>query len=353
MSHPKSNPVPNPDEAALSGFSAQSQMGLPEVLQMCCLSRRSGQITFRSGESYGFVYIQQGRVLHALCGTTEGEEAIYAMLLWPGGGFSLDEDILPHKKTVTLTWEQLLFEGARRADHGMLRPVMGGKTITTAEPLTVRIQDSQPKLTITRPDQEATVYELSQEYTHVGRSNNNEIPLPYPSISNRHCIFIHSGPDIVLRDLNSSNGTYVNGEIISEVILRPGDMIQMGSVIMKFEPGVKRPKLTAPEMPSTPRAETGQLKTEGNNGALYYQTLKLPQAAPRAGSNGKAGKTKDDSEFLKGQSAINYSDLAKPVEKKKSNVGLIVTVVVVLVVLGGGAYYYFMVMNGGAHAPAH
>src|SRR6202046_3460018 len=125
MSHPNSNPTPNPDEAATSGFSAQSQMGLPEVLQMCCLSRRSGQITFRSGESYGFIYIQQGRVLHALCGTTEGEEAIYSMLLWPGGGFTLDEDILPHKKTVTSTWEQLLFEGARRADLGMVR---SGKT---------------------------------------------------------------------------------------------------------------------------------------------------------------------------------------------------------------------------------
>ncbi len=127
-------------------------MGLPEVLQMCCLSRRSGQITFRSGESYGFIYIQHGRVLHALCGTTEGEEAIYAMLLWPGGGFSLDEDILPHKKTVTLTWEQLLFEGARRADRGMTGPKSSAATITTAEPLTIRIQDSQPKLTITRPD---------------------------------------------------------------------------------------------------------------------------------------------------------------------------------------------------------
>jgi pSer/pThr/pTyr-binding forkhead associated (FHA) protein len=342
--------MPNPEDAALSGFSAQSQMGLPEVLQMCCLSRRSGQITFRSGESYGFVYIQQGRVLHALCGTTEGEEAIYAMLLWPGGGFTLDEDILPHKKTVTLTWEQLLFEGARRADHGMLRPV-GGKTITTAEPLTVRIQDSQPKLTITRPDQEATVYELTQEYTHVGRSANNEIPLPYPSISNRHCIIVHSGPDIVLRDLNSSNGTYVNGEIISEVILRPGDMIQMGSVIMKFEPGVKRPKLTAPEMPAAPRAETGQLKKEGG-GALFYHTLKLPQSAPPRPS-GKNGKTKDDSEFLKGSSAISYDHLAKPEVKKESKLGLIIGVVVVLLILGGGAYYYFMVMQGGAPAPGH
>src|SRR5271154_7085958 len=144
MIHPKSNSVPNPDEAALSGFSAQSQMGLPEVLQMCCLSRRSGQITFRSGESYGFIYIQHGRVLHALCGTVQGEEAIYTMLTWPGGGFSLDEDILPHKKTVASTWEQLLFEGARRADRGATAPKSASPTITAAEPLSVRIHESQP-----------------------------------------------------------------------------------------------------------------------------------------------------------------------------------------------------------------
>src|SRR3984885_1222125 len=152
MSQQNSNPVPGSELPATTGFSAQSQMGLPEVLQMCCLSHRSGQITFRSGESYGFIYIQHGRVLHALCGTTEGEEAIYTMLTWPGGGFSLDEDILPHKKTIALTWEQLLFEGARRADRGATAPKPSSATITTAEPLTIRIQDNQPKLTITRPD---------------------------------------------------------------------------------------------------------------------------------------------------------------------------------------------------------
>jgi pSer/pThr/pTyr-binding forkhead associated (FHA) protein len=338
MSHPNSSPIPNPDQSGTSGFSAQSQMGLPEVLQMCCLSRRSGQITFRSGESYGFIYIQQGRVLHALCGTTEGEEAIYSMLLWPGGGFSLDEDILPHKKTVTLTWEQLLFEGARRADEGMLRPVNSKDTITTAEPLTIRIQDSQPKLTVTRPDSAPVVYELVQEYTHAGRAASNEICLPYPSISNRHCIFVHSGPDIVLRDLNSSNGTYVNGEIISEVILRPGDTIQMGSVMIKFEPGVKRPKLLAPES-STLGRETGELKTQATSGALYYQTLKLPSAVPRAA---KPGKTKDDSVYVKGESAISYDDLAKPEQKKKSKAVLIIVVLVLLALAGGGGYYFFV-----------
>ena len=344
MSNQNSNPAPNPAQTGTSGFSAQSQMGLPEVLQMCCLSRRSGQITFRSGESYGFIYIQQGRVLHALCGTTEGEEAIYNMLVWPGGGFSLDEDILPHKKTVTLTWEQLLFEGARRADVGVTGPKPTAATITTAEPLTIRFQDNQPKLTLTRPDLPPVVFILDQEYTHVGRAQGNEICLPYPSISNRHCIFIHSGPDIVLRDLNSSNGTYVNSEIITEVILRPGDLIQLGTVQIKFEPGIKRPKLVAPEMPQQ-RQESGHLKKQATSGALYYQTLKLPSAVPRPV---KAGKSKDDSVYVKGESAINYDDLAKPVVKK-SKTGLLIGIAVVVLVLLGAAYYYFFILQHGAH----
>jgi len=344
MSLQNSNPAPNSDPSGTSGFSAQSQMGLPEVLQMCCLSRRSGQITFRSGESYGFIYIQQGRVLHALCGTIQGEEAIYSMLLWPGGGFSLDEGILPHKKTVTLTWEQLLFEGARRADVGMAAPKPFTATITTAEPLTLRPQDNQPKLTVTRPDLPPIVYELEQEYTHVGRAPGNEIPLPYPSVSNRHCIFILSGPDIVLRDLNSSNGTCVNGEAISEVVLRPGDLIQVGSVQIKFEPGIKRPKLLAPERPA-PRQELGHLKTQATSGTLSYQTLKLPSVARRPS---KEGTVKDNSVYVKGESAINYSDLEKPALTKKKSVWLFVVTFVVLVIIGAACYYFFF-LHHGAH----
>jgi hypothetical protein len=321
-------------------------MGLPEVLQMCCLSHRSGQITFRSGESYGYIYIQHGRVLHALCGTVQGEEAIYTMLMWPGGGFSLDEDILPHKKTVDLTWEQLLFEGARRADVGMTGPKTTGATITTAEPLSVRIHDSQPKLTVTRPDLPPIVYTLEQEYTHVGRAQSNEIALPYPSVSNRHCIFVQSGPDIVLRDLNSSNGTYVNGEAISEVILRPGDTIQAGTVMMKFEPGIKRPKLLAQEKTMPLQKESGQLKTVANSGALYYQTVKLPSAAPR---QPRAVKIKDDSVYVKGESAISYDDLARPAQKKKSMIGLIIIALVSLAIIGGVCYYFFLMPHSGAH----
>jgi pSer/pThr/pTyr-binding forkhead associated (FHA) protein len=345
MSQPNSNPGPSPESAGTSGFNANGQMGLPEVLQMCCLSHRSGQITFRSGESYGFIYIQHGRVLHALCGNIEGEEAIYTMLTWPGGGFSLDEGILPHKKTVRSTWEQLLFEGARRADAGAVRNIALGPTITTAEPLTIRMYDSQPKLTITRPDVPESTYNLEKEYTHVGRAQGNEIYLPYPSISNRHCIFIHSGQDVVLRDLNSSNGTYVNGEIISEIILRPGDTIQCGTVSLRFEPGVKRPKLKAPwQSALTTKEPLGQLKTKATTGTIYYQTSRLPDAPARP-KGPTPGNVKEDSAYVKGEAPITYDTIAQPEEKKDHRLWYIIggvlalVLIVVLAILSGMAHH--------------
>jgi pSer/pThr/pTyr-binding forkhead associated (FHA) protein len=343
MSYPNSTPFPDPGSSISSDFSSRTDMGLAEVLQLCCLGRRSGQITFHSGESQGFVFIQQGRVLHAACGYIEGEEAIYNMLGWPGGSFTLNEDTLPHKKTVTLTWEQLLFEGARRADEGI--STQPSSPVITAEPVvSTRAQESQPKLIVNRPDLPPLTFELVQEYTHLGRAPGNEISLPYPSISSRHCIFILSGPDIVLRDLNSSNGTLINGEPINEVVLRPGDVIQTGVCEIKFEAGMKRPKLRAGANVPAPRSGQQPLKEVSQTTQIAHTTVKLPGArtAPRDGGT-SAPLPKDDMAYVKGVASISYSDLAKPEpEKKNSKTLLIVIYAAVIIVAGAGIYFFIL-----------
>jgi pSer/pThr/pTyr-binding forkhead associated (FHA) protein len=339
MSQQSNNPAPNSENLPSLGFNTQSQMGLAEVLQMCCLSRRSGQITFRSGESYGHVYIQHGRVLHAMCGVVEGEEAIYLMLSWPGGGFSLNDDILPHKKTINLTWEQLLFEGARRTDIGLSGNSMAPAIpVTTPEPVTSsRVKDSEPKLTISPPDAEPFTYVLEQEYTHVGRLPDNAIQIAHPSVSSRHCIFILSGPDIVLRDLNSSNGTYVNRAPISETILRPGDFIQIGVVEVKFEAGIKRPKLSANPTPE-PMIEV----KKSSMPLLSSATVRLPDRLPDRSRKA----TVDDNAYVKG-SAISYDNIAKPAVAGRSKPWAVI-IIAILFILGviAGGYYYFVILHG-------
>lgn len=68
----------------------------------------------------------------------------------------------------------------------------------------------------------------------VGRSQSSDIVINEPFVSSTHARFMLQGPALVLEDLNSTNGTLVNGRaIIDPVTLRDGDEVQVGDVVMR------------------------------------------------------------------------------------------------------------------------
>lgn len=66
--------------------------------------------------------------------------------------------------------------------------------------------------------------------TRVGRAANNDIAIDAPSISGNHAEIVADGSGLILRDLNSTNGTHVNGARIGETRLYAGDRILLGDV---------------------------------------------------------------------------------------------------------------------------
>jgi hypothetical protein len=62
----------------------------------------------------------------------------------------------------------------------------------------------------------------------VGRSLENDVCLGDPEVSRRHCEFEQFEDLIVVSDLDSSNGTFVNGLRIKQVTLEPGDKLTLG-----------------------------------------------------------------------------------------------------------------------------
>lgn len=68
----------------------------------------------------------------------------------------------------------------------------------------------------------------------VGRSPSSDIVIDEPYVSATHARFTLQGPAIVLEDLESTNGTLVNGHPISQpVTLRDGDDVQVGDTVMR------------------------------------------------------------------------------------------------------------------------
>jgi len=100
-------------------------------------------------------------------------------------------------------------------------------------------QTTMPKLQILSGVLEGKVIDLIEERITAGRAVDNTIRLEDGTVSHHHAVFLLDGSDYKLRDLNSTNGTRVNGLRIVETALHHGDQVRLGSVEMRFESEVK------------------------------------------------------------------------------------------------------------------
>src|SRR2546430_6646499 len=69
----------------------------------------------------------------------------------------------------------------------------------------------------------------------IGRDPGNDLTIEHDSISTFHCRLEVGGERVVIEDLNSTNGTFVNERAVRSSELRSGDTLQLGSIRMLFE----------------------------------------------------------------------------------------------------------------------
>jgi len=77
-------------------------------------------------------------------------------------------------------------------------------------------------------------YELVGDIVMIGRAALNDIVIDNPVVSAQHAILLKVGDTYWLKDLNSTNGTHINGVLFSDGELKDGDTIRFGSVIAIF-----------------------------------------------------------------------------------------------------------------------
>lgn len=96
-----------------------------------------------------------------------------------------------------------------------------------------------PKLILTTEAQGKVAYEFAEGSITIGRAPDNMIVIDDPSVSNRHALMEMTGETYRLKDLESTNGTKVNGVPITETLLRFDDRIRFGAIDARYEPDVK------------------------------------------------------------------------------------------------------------------
>ncbi len=108
--------------------------------------------------------------------------------------------------------------------------------------------EENPKLKIVSQEHHGQTFTLSRPKHNVGRTESCDICIPNSAVSSRHCTLARQeNGDYVLTDLNSTNGTVVNGKKVDEVNLQHSDIIRIGSIEIIYESPIKSEKKSLPE----------------------------------------------------------------------------------------------------------
>ena len=90
------------------------------------------------------------------------------------------------------------------------------------------------KITVNKDTFKLDEYQLEHGVITIGRAADNDIHLDDPALSSHHAKIVTVLTASHIEDLNSSNGTYVNGQTIVEHTLHSGDVITLGNFLLVF-----------------------------------------------------------------------------------------------------------------------
>lgn len=129
-----------------------------------------------------------------------------------------------------------------------------------------------PTLTIQLPGLPPVDHILREEMMTIGRMKGNTIALDDVSVSVSHAKITRKGTEFFLKDLNSTNGTMLNGQSINEARLKDGDQLKFGEVIAHYR--------SEPDFVSTaPTQNTAAAPAPSPAAALVPQPAPPPVAA--------------------------------------------------------------------------
>ena len=90
------------------------------------------------------------------------------------------------------------------------------------------------RLILSLDNQGLAEYNMTKERYTIGRLPDNDVRIDNPAVSGHHSLIINILNDSFLEDLNSTNGTYVNGKLIKKHALQHGDVITIGHHQLRF-----------------------------------------------------------------------------------------------------------------------
>jgi pSer/pThr/pTyr-binding forkhead associated (FHA) protein len=128
--------------------------------------------------------------------------------------------------------------------------------------------------------------ELDEGLTSLGRNPTNDFRISDATVSSFHCELIVTDESVLVRDLNSTNGTFIDGEPVTEALLEAGQVLKLGHAELRLEVRevgapveISIPKLPVAEAPAENHLLDGSLACLNHPGtAAVFKCTKCEKA---------------------------------------------------------------------------
>ncbi len=239
-----------------------------------------------SATGAGSIYLNQGSVIHAETIGAKGPYALFSMLLAAHDRISWQAEETPSVLTMNESVHSILFQLAQLEDNGQTSDEELSKLFLNTANRTqeITLKDlSKCCIVLNSADPELQNLEIKlHRGTYLfGQAPDCNVVVSHPTVSRRHCQITVEENCIRLKDLASTNGTYVNQKGISEEILSAGDEVAFGGAI--FTLSIRLARNLESEDDRNARMETQQkVGTQKQSQAMHKITgpIRFEDLAP-------------------------------------------------------------------------
>ena len=213
-----------------------SLLTVGDQIQAFGLARKTGEIRITNVPAPARINLVDGEVVDAEYGTLTGVEAAISLINLMDARTQFMVGVTPPRTTIDMAFMRLLFEAVRRKDE---------LAVTTNLRELERISTHHPMFRIVLGDRQYD-HLIRPGFSRVGRAMDNDLVILDMSVSKRHATIAFSAHGVLLKDVGSTNGTFVAGHRITEHWLSDQSSVQFGSVRALFIDSTER----QPEPPS-------------------------------------------------------------------------------------------------------
>jgi hypothetical protein len=197
-----------------------------EAFMRLAQTRDRGCVLVFNAQEAIHIFVQDGTVIHAMGAKIEGADALDRAFDLKGSSYGWIQGAGPAKKDLTIDMREYMHKHSLGGDQRF------GKTIRM-QPTSER---KEKKLEINYyfiPEDSPTFKLRIKKVTNVvGRDGTCDVYVESNQVSRRHCLLQVTERGMLVKDLESTNGTFVNGMPMTDGYINEGDRLGMGTYVM-------------------------------------------------------------------------------------------------------------------------